>query len=102
MLKLKPNPTFWVKLKTRVPGGEEVEFEIEFRHKGREAVKSFLESSTDRNEAEVMAEVIAGWRGLDVDFSADHLKTLLDNYPGLGSLLLAEYIGELTKARAGN
>lgn len=102
MLKLNPNPTFWVKLKARLPGGEEVEFEIEFRHKGKEALQSFLESGKARKESEMMAEVVAGWRGLDADFSAENLKTLLDNYPGLGSLMLGEYTIELMKARSGN
>lgn len=102
MFKLNPNPTFWVKTKVRTPGGEESEFEVEYRHKGKEALQRFMESAKGRSEAEVMAEVIVSWRGMDVDFSADNLKTLFDNYPGLGSVMIVDYGVELMKARAGN
>jgi len=102
MFKLNPNPTFWVKTKVRSPGGEESEFEVEYRHKGKEALTQFMESVKGRDEAEVMAEVIVNWRGMDVDFSAANLKALFDNYPGLGSVMLVDYGVELMKARAGN
>lgn len=100
--KLNPNPTFWVKTKVRTPGGEEAEFEIEYRHKGKQALTAFLESIKGREEAAALTEIVSSWRGLDVDFSADHLKTLLDNYPGLGTVMLGDYSLELMRARAGN
>lgn len=102
MLKLNPNPTFWVKTKVRAPGGAEAEFEVEYRHKGKEALQHYLESLKGRDEFVALSEITAGWRGLDVDFSADNLKTLLDNYPGLANVMLGDYTVELMKARAGN
>ena len=102
MFKLTPNPTFWVKTKVRIPGGEESEFEVEYRHKGREALKQYLEAIKGREEISALAEIVAGWRGMDAEFSAASLKTLLDNYPGLAALMLGDYTIELMKARAGN
>jgi len=100
--KLNPNPTFWVKTKVRAPGGDEAEFEVEYRHKGKEALKAFLEAANGREESAVLGEIVAGWRGMDAEFSADNLKTLLDNYPGLANVMLGDYTVELMKARAGN
>lgn len=102
MFKLNPNPTFWVKTRVRTPGGEESEFEVEYRHKGREALKQYLGAINGRDEAEALSEIIAGWRGMDAEFNPANLKTLLDNYPGLAVLMLGDYTVELMKARTGN
>ena|SRR3990172_4049912 len=102
MLKLNPNPTFWSKQKARIPGGEACDFEVEFRHMRREDLQTFMESAATRDELAVIADIVAGWRGLDVDFTPENLKSLLSNYPGLGSLLLSEYTSEMMRARVGN
>ncbi len=100
--KLNPNPTFWVKTKVRAPGGEQSEFEVEYRHKGKAALQAFLESAKGREESDVIADIVVSWRGMDVDYSPENLKTMLDNYPGMANLMLIDYSVELNKARAGN
>jgi len=102
MLKLDPKPTFWSKQRVRVPGGEVCDFEVEFVHMTRDGIRAFLESAGSRDELAVIAEIVVGWRGLDADFSAENLKRLLSNYPGLSALLLTEYAGEMMRAREGN
>lgn len=102
MLKLQPKPTFWSKQRARVPGGEVCDFEVEYVHMTREGIRDFLDSAAGRDEMAVIADIVVGWRGLDADFSPENLRQLLSNYPGLSSLLLTEYAGEMMRAREGN
>lgn len=104
MLKLNPNPTFWVDVNVRKPGGEVDSFKIEFRHKTRAGLRQFMENGKGKDDADYLVEsgIVAGWQDVDAEFSNDNLKALVDNYPGIAGVLLLTYPAELMKASAGN
>lgn len=101
-LKLNPNPTFIASLKVRQPGGAVEEIELEMRHRDSDALNELMAKAKSRPEREVVADIVVGWRGMEVEFSQSNLDTLLKNYPGLASLILGDYVVELMNARAGN
>ena len=88
MFKLNPNPTFTAKVALTVAGSAaSAVLDVEFKHKGRVALKAWLETIADRREADILSDVIVGWsgpvddKGEPVAYSAAALDQLLDNYP---------------------
>lgn len=101
MLCLKANPTFKAKVGIPVPGGEPVQVEMEFRHRTRDELVKFLESSADMNDDEAVMAVITGW-GLDDKLTRENVHRLTQNYYGAGRAIVDKYLAELTQARLGN
>jgi hypothetical protein len=105
MFKLQPSPTFTTKVKVPIPGGKSEFIEVQFRHKTRTDLQAYLErAAKSRDEAEVDAlmEIVAGWSGIECEFSRENLALLMDNFPASGPAILAAYARELTDARLGN
>lgn len=102
MLKIAPEPTFVVSVALPVPGGADQLVNVTYRHKGRKAIKAWLDAARERDDADSLGEVIAGWDGIDVAFSQAALADLLDAYPGSAIALLEAYVGEVGKAAAKN
>ena len=106
MFVLKPNPTFKAKVKIARPGGEAGEITFEFKHKGRKALKAFHDAlvapDNTRPEHESLLELIAGWSGVDVKFSAEALEQLLDDSPGSAVSILSTYNNSMFEAQQKN
>jgi hypothetical protein len=105
MFKLQVDPTFKAKVMIPVPGKPSVPVEIEYRHKTKSDLLVYLERAgraRGAEEADVLHEVIAGWSGIDREYSRDALAELIDVLGGAGGALLMAYSKELTDARLGN
>lgn len=100
--RLQPDPTFWAKVEIPVPGGDPVPLEIEFRHKRRDDAMRFADALSSRAPLESLREVVAGWRGADVEFSEAALAELDANYLGAAERILVVYLEELRGARRKN
>ena len=106
MFKLQPNPTFKKTVSIPVPGEEAVAVTFIFKHMGRKAFKKFYESLTstksNREDADVLLEIVEGWEGVDGDFNKENLDLLLDNYFGSAMAILEAYQAALVEAREKN
>ncbi len=107
--RINPAPTFRVKVLLTVPGAESrgvVEFE--FRHKGRTEFAAWWESVDGRKDAEILADVVAGWsdvideQGNQVPYSAEALAQLVDRFPASALEIQAAYRKALWEAREKN
>lgn len=82
MFKLQPKPTFKTVARISIPGQEApADVEIEFKHLGVKAIKAFFTDIGERTDAESLAMIVVGWKGVDTEFSQEALATFLDNYP---------------------
>lgn len=107
--RINPSPTFRAKVPLTVPGAEKrAVVEFEFRHKGRAQYAAWIESARGRNDAEALAEVIAGWSGVvdeqgaDLPYSEEMLGVLIDRYPASALEILKGYHDALWEAREKN
>lgn len=102
--ELIPNPTFPFKVEIREPGSETCRsLPLIGKHKGRKALKAWIESAKDRDDVEFLMDVLDGWEvrraGVAVPFNADTLGELLDEWPSAGDAIYQGYLKELTEAR---
>ena len=82
MFKLQPNPTHFVRVALTVVGESAPgAIELEFKHLGLKARQAFFKGLEGKTDAEALAEVIVGWKGVDAAFSPENLQALLDHYP---------------------
>jgi len=104
MFQLKPNPTFWVTVEIPVAGGDPQALEIEFRHKRKsEAIEVGQRlAAGEMRVIDALREVVAGWRGHEVEFSDAALVDLDENYLGAGPAILDVYPEALRGARRKN
>lgn len=103
MFKLEPNPTFWSPVRITVLGQDAPgEFEIEWRHKTLNEAAAWMKSAAGRRDDDLLAEVIAGWRGVSVEFSRESLQQLLQNHGAAAEELFRAYPAALTESRAKN
>jgi hypothetical protein len=105
MFKLQPNPTF--KAEVAIPTVEgEGKITFEFKHKGRKALKEYIDSLGEgenaREDADALGELIAGWSGVDETYSPDALATLLDAYPVASRAIFEAYNRALLEGRSKN
>ena len=105
MLILQTTPTFWAPVKLKVPGKDKpAEFEVEFVHKSKEEMHEYMfgAQAQDRSDFDSLKEVVRGWRKVDLEFSEDNLKSLLQKYHGAARALIEAYWVEHGNAKAGN
>lgn len=100
MFKLQTNPTFEAPISIpTVDGTGTITFV--FKHKGKKAANEyFMSINTGENakgDAEKLAEIIAGWKGVDAEYSTAALETLLDNYHGAAIAIFNGYIKALVE-----
>lgn len=108
MFKLIPDSTFKAEVKLTVPGqAKPVPVEVEFRHKGRAALKTWLENTAGKSDADLLDEIIADMPLSDADghmlaYTRDRLEQLLDRYPASAQELTRDYVLALTESRSKN
>lgn len=112
-LKLKANPTFHEKVGIPVHGGDPVEVDFEFKHRTRTEFSAFCKELDEKTAASNTAEeivdadvwyvmqTVAGWELTDA-FTAENVKTLLQNYQGAAGAIAEKYTQSLMQVRLGN
>lgn len=103
MFKLQPKPTFWTKVPIAIAGAAKPALiDIEFKHLGREALRDYIASLPDREDAESLAEIVMGWKEVDEEFSQESLNKLLNNYPGAALSMVKTFVAEALEAKTKN
>jgi hypothetical protein len=87
MIKLTPNPTFPVDIELPVPGeAEPGKLTLHVRWMSRTDRQAWFEAAKQKEDADALHEVLAGWEGpvdesgAPVPYTLDALKALLNNY----------------------
>lgn len=103
MFLLQPKPTFWAPAALSVPGeADRVDIDVEFRHLTVKQSKAFFAAAGEKSDAELLGELITGWRRVDTEFSPGALEKLLDHYPHAAGELFEAYRKAALEARAKN
>jgi len=104
MFTIKANPTFDATVKIPVPGGQTADLALTFKHMTRDKVKEFFDraASSEETDGSLLSEIIAGWTGVDAEFSEEALDELCQNYHGAIPAIFDCYLAELSKARSKN
>lgn len=106
MFVLQPNPTFKETVVIPVPGAESGSITFVFKRLGKKALRALFGSITkegaEREDADVLEEIVAGWEGVDVEFSRQALETLCDAYPGAATAVILGYNKAMTEVKAKN
>jgi hypothetical protein len=103
MLKLKASPTFPAKVEIPTPSGP-ISIKVEFKHMTKAQYADFIEaeSKSKRSDEEALMDIMAGWSGVDTDFSKDAVGELCQQYHKAASAIVESFITTLTQARSGN
>ena len=104
MLKLTPNPTFNATVEIHIPGSGKVKVPFVFAYKDKDEYKEFTNEASkgNKDEIDVLLEIVKCWESADVPYSPEALGTLLKKYHNSGTAIFAAYVNELTGARLGN
>ena len=103
MFKLNPDPTFRASVALSVPGSEQpATLAVDFKHLPKSALRDYFSGLEGKSDAEALGAIIAGWDGVDTDYSPEALALLLDNYPAAAAELFEAYRRELLDARRKN
>ncbi len=109
MIRLNPDPTFDALVKLTVPGQPEpVGVPMTFRHMAGDKLPEWFASSREKNKADALDEIIAGWSGVTGDdgtavpYSKDALATLLNNYQPATAEILRAWQLELSSSLVKN
>ena len=106
MFKLQPNPTFEASITIPVPGGTEGKIKFKFKRLGKKALRdlfaSLQEEGNEREDADVIGDIVEGWSGVDTEFSKEALETLCDAYPGATTAIILGYNKEMLEGKVKN
>ncbi|MFY3302578.1 phage tail assembly chaperone [Achromobacter xylosoxidans] len=104
LFSLTPPATFAATVDIPRPGAEPAKLRLTFRHKTKEDLNAWLASGKDaQSDAEWLGVIVAGWEGVNTDFSPEALALLVSNYhrPAVEAII-DKYLSELTEVRRGN
>jgi len=100
-LTLTASPTFKSMVKIPVPGAKAAPVEFKFNGMTKDKFKAWLETLSDKEDADAIMEIASGW-DLDDPFNADNVGRLIDQYIGAAKVIFETYINELSAAKLGN
>lgn len=100
-LKLNPEPTFKAKVGIPVPGTRPVDVVFTFKHRTRDVLMEWVETSSNDTDVQSIMDCATGWE-LDDEFNAENVDRLCNNYPGAGFAIVRTYLDESRGARAKN
>lgn len=98
--RIDPAPTFSAKV--QIFDGPDGAITLEFRHRTRDGLAEFLESSKDRDDIDIVMDIVAGWSDVSAEFSREAMTRVIQNYHPAALTIVRAYVDELTKARTGN
>ena len=101
-LKYKPNPTFRAKVEIPVAGGESIDVEFTFKHRGRKSLDAFSEQIREMPDVEALMLMTEDWADMGEPFGAGPLAQLIDDFPAAAFAITSTYFRELLQARLGN
>lgn len=101
-LKFKPNPTFRAKVEIPAAGGESIEVEFTFRHRGKKSLDAFAEQIKEMPDIDALMLMVEDWTEMGEPFNAETLAQLVDDYPAALYAITRTYFRELLQARLGN
>lgn len=107
MFDFDPAPTFTATVPLSVPGAPHPwDVPFTFRHKGKAALGDWVATWPERNDAQVLGDVIEGWgvkrKGVAVPYTPTTLADLLDRYPAAAREIRDAYMRELTESKRKN
>lgn len=103
MFKLNPDPTFRASVAISVPGSDKPQtIAVDFKHLPKSALRDYFSGIEGKTDGEALGAIIAGWSGVDTDYSPEALDLLLDNYPTAAAELFDAYRRELLDASRKN
>lgn len=89
--KLKANPTFKRTVQIKDLDGVASALTLVMRHMRRSALKEFSDGLAGRSDDDIVADLVVGWEEVDVEFSQDALRELLQEYAGAAALIWLDY-----------
>lgn len=116
MFKIKAEPTFHAKVEIPVAGGPSVPVIFIFKHRSKDELDTWRESTEGKPEVQIFKECVTGWvrtdseaktfdkdaHGLDEDFSDENIQALLQQRIGTAMAAYITYAVELQKHKAKN
>jgi hypothetical protein len=109
MFIIDSSPEFTADVPLSRPGlSEPVAIKVTFRHKNRDALKTWIASAPGTDDVQLLNEVIVSWSGMQdaegktVAYDVTALSRLLNNYPPARGELFRVYLSELTDAKRKN
>ena len=101
MLKIAPSPTFVHTVIIQHPAEEDTPVNFVFRSLKKDGLVEFMGRA--RLDASAAAhEIVAGWDGVEVEFSTKTFSEMLENYPLAAKLICDGYLDANTGAAAKN
>ena len=106
MFVLKHDPVFTTDVTIPRADGKDGKLRLKFKHKDREALKSFMEElsaeGSKRSDLEVLLEIVAGWEEVDAPFTKDNFDALLKTFHGSATAIFNAYVPALMDGQAKN
>ena len=102
MFKIKANPSFWATVLIPRAGEDPQPLQVQFKHRRRDEIGQFVEDAKGKKDDDLIPELVVGWRDVEVEFSTEALRDVLQEYPGAGAAIVASYFSELTEAKRKN
>ena len=103
MLKINPEPTFKADVPITIPGEKKPAIvNMTFRYKNRKELIDYVERLKDRQMDEALAEIIAGWDGIDAECNPENISALTSNYQAAGQEIFTVYRQELIESKIKN
>lgn len=107
MFALQPKPTFKAEISIPIPGAAEGKITFEFKRLGKKALRTLFKSisendGVEREDSDVLLEIVKDWSGVDEKFSKAALETLVDSYPGAVTAIIVGYNREMMEGKAKN
>lgn len=100
-LSLDANPTFPAKVGIPVAGGASVDVEFTFKHRLRDDLEKWLESTATRDDLDSVMDMVVAWE-LSDEFNRENVSRFIQNYLGAPRQIVEKYIAELTGQKAKN
>ena len=103
MFKITPKNSFTAKVALSVPGETRPQHvDVELKHLTKKGIKTYFDNLEGKSDVDALGEIMVGWSGIDVPYSAESLELLLENYPAAGAELFDAFRSELMEARRKN
>lgn len=102
-LKLKADPTYFAKVEIPTPNGP-VDIKVQYKHMTRDEYKAFVDAEIGktRGDEATLMDIMAGWSGVDSDFSKEAVDELCQQYHAAPRAIVEGFIYSLTQSRLGN
>jgi hypothetical protein len=103
MLKLNPDPEFTAPVNITVPGRDKPEtITLTFKYRGKKELNDFWAGNKGREDADILMDIVTGWKGIDAEFNKENVVVFLNNYPAFAGELALAYSKYCLESRVKN